>query len=384
MTLAADWLSRPATQALCHALEDAGFHALFVGGCVRDGIIGRPVSDIDIATDARPEQVIKIAETAGMRPVPTGIDHGTITVVADGFPHEVTTFRRDVETDGRRAVVAFSTRLEEDAERRDFTINALYADARGKVLDPLGDGLADLTARRVRFIGDPHDRIAEDYLRILRFFRFHAHYADPAGGMDADGLAACAEMADGLDGLSRERVGAEMVKLLAAPDPAPAVAAMVQAGILARVLPGADASALPVLVHLEDTLGLTPDPIRRLALLGGEAPAEMLRLSKAQAAGIENRRRYIGEAAGPGALGYYLGQQAGRDVLLLRAALFETGVPGADLELVRHGAAQTLPIRAADLQEKGLLGPALGAALREAETRWVASGFTLTKADLLA
>ena len=135
MKLEADWLTRPATQALCAALEGAGFHALFVGGCVRDGIIGRSVSDIDIATDARPERVMEVTQAAGMKPVPTGIDHGTVTVVAGGFPHEVTTFRRDVETDGRRAVVAFSERVEEDAERRDFTINALYADARGQVLD---------------------------------------------------------------------------------------------------------------------------------------------------------------------------------------------------------------------------------------------------------
>ncbi len=210
MKLEADWLQRPATQSLCDALETAGFHAFFVGGCVRDGIIGRAVSDIDIATDARPDRVMQIAKEAGMKPVPTGIDHGTVTVVVDGFPHEVTTFRRDVETDGRRAVVAFSDRIEEDAERRDFTMNALYADARGAVFDPLGTGIVDLKARHVRFIGDPHDRIAEDTLRILRFFRFHAHYADPDGGLDADGLAACAEMADGLAQLSRERVGAEI------------------------------------------------------------------------------------------------------------------------------------------------------------------------------
>ena len=384
MKLEADWLTRPATQALCAALEGAGFHALFVGGCVRDGIIGRSVSDIDIATDARPERVMEVTQAAGMKPVPTGIDHGTVTVVTGGFPHEVTTFRRDVETDGRRAVVAFSERVEEDAERRDFTINALYADARGQVLDPLGQGLPDLEARRVRFIGDPRDRIEEDYLRILRFFRFHAHYADPAGGLDAEGLAACAGMAEGLDGLSRERVGAEMVKLLSAPDPAPAVAAMTQAGILARVLPGADATALPVLVHLEGQHRLSPDPVRRLALIGGENATEALRLSKSQASGIANRRARIGDVAGAGALGYHLGDQAGRDVVLLRAALFGTGVTQADLDAVAHGAAQTLPIRAADLQAKGLSGPALGEALRAAEARWIASGFTLTKPDLLA
>jgi len=384
MILRTNWLTRPATQAVCAALEQAGFHALFVGGCVRDGIIGRAVTDIDIATDARPEQVMQITEAADMKPVPTGFDHGTVTVVADGFPHEVTTFRRDVETDGRRAVVAFSERVEEDALRRDFTMNALYADARGAVIDPLGTGISDLTARRVRFIGDPHDRIAEDYLRILRFFRFHAHYADPSGGLDADGLAACAEMASGLEKLSRERVGAEMVKLLGAPDPGPAMAAMVQSGVLARVLPGADATALPLLVHLEGEAGLSPDPVRRLALLGGQDMAVALRLSKAQASGIANRQKRIGDAAGPGALGYFLGEQAGRDVVLLRAALFEAAVTKADLAAVTHGAAQVCPVRAADLKTTGLSGPDLGQALRAVEARWIASDFSLSKADLLA
>jgi len=383
MILQANWLSRPATQGLCAALEAAGYHALFVGGCVRDGIIGRAVTDIDIATDARPERVMQITRDVGMKPIPTGIDHGTVTVVVNGYPHEVTTFRRDVETDGRRAVVAFSERVEEDALRRDFTMNALYADARGAVMDPLGSGIADLTARRVRFIGDPHDRIAEDYLRILRFFRFHAHYADPAGGLDAEGLAACAEMAEGIKQLSRERVGAEMVKLLAAPDPGPGVAAMAQAGVLARVLPGADASRLSLLIHLEGIAGLAPDPIRRLALLGGQDMADALRLSKAQASGIANRRNRIGDAAGPGALGYFMGEQAGRDVVLLRAALFETTVSEADLAAVARGAAQVCPVRAADLKSAGLAGPALGQALRDLQARWIASDFSLSKAELL-
>jgi poly(A) polymerase len=384
MIVQADWLTRPATQALCAALEAAGFHPHFVGGCVRDGIIGRAVTDIDIATDARPEQVMQIAAAADMKPIPTGIDHGTVTVVVAGYPHEVTTFRRDVQTDGRRATVAFSTQVEEDALRRDFTINALYADARGVVSDPLGSGLADLQARRVRFIGDPHDRIAEDYLRILRFFRFHAHYAAASGGPDADGLAACAEMADGIDRLSRERVGAEMVKLLAAPDPGPAMAAMVQAGVLARVLPGADATALPVLIHHEAAAGLASDPVRRLALLGGQDVTDALRLSKAQASAIANRRKRIGDVAGPGALGYFMGAQAGRDVVLLRAVLFEIGATKADLAAVARGAQQVCPLRAADLQSLGLSGPDIGIALRKAEARWIASDFSLTKADLLA
>ena len=194
MKLEAEWLHHAGTVALCTALEQAGYQALFVGGCVRNGLIGAEVQDIDIATDARPEKVIELSHAANLRPIHTGIEHGTITVIAQSRPLEVTTFRRDIETDGRRAVVAFADGIEEDAKRRDFTMNALYAGRNGEVLDPTGQGLDDLQARRLRFIGLPEDRIREDYLRILRFFRFHAWYADPQGGFDADGLAACAAL----------------------------------------------------------------------------------------------------------------------------------------------------------------------------------------------
>lgn len=242
MKISGDWIQHPGTQALCAALAAEGFRALFVGGCVRNALLGVPVADIDISTDALPETVTNIANRAGFRVVPTGLEHGTVTVLAHGEAHEVTTFRRDVETNGRHAVVAFSTDVTEDAARRDFTMNALYAESSGLVIDPLG-GLPDLLARRLRFVGDAEARIREDYLRILRFFRFHAVYGDPEGGLDAEGYAACAANAEGIDELSRERVGAEMRKLLGARDPAPSVAAMAQAGILARVLPGADSRA---------------------------------------------------------------------------------------------------------------------------------------------
>ncbi|MFL9503520.1 CCA tRNA nucleotidyltransferase, partial [Rhodopseudomonas palustris] len=298
MKVAGDWLAEEGTQALCAALETAGHRALFVGGCVRNALLGVPVADVDIATDARPETVSVIAEKAGFRVVPTGIDHGTVTVIAKGVPHEVTTFRRDVETDGRRAVVAFSTRIEEDAARRDFTMNALYADRSGAVIDPLG-GLPDLRARRVRFVGDAEARIREDYLRILRFFRFHAQYGDPDQGLDAEGLAACAALSAGIETLSRERIGAEMRKLLAAPDPAPSVAAMAAAGVLAQVLPGADPRMLAPLVHLEGS-----EPIRwlrRLAVLGGEDVTEALRLSRAEARDLAALRAALGGTDGPAA-----------------------------------------------------------------------------------
>lgn len=384
MILQANWIHGAGTQSLCRAFANRGYSILFVGGCVRDGVLERHVSDIDLSTNARPEQVMQIAEDAGFRAIPTGIDHGTVTVIAGNIAHEITTFRRDIETDGRRATVAFTNQIEDDAKRRDFTINALYADALGQVIDPLGTGLSDLQAKRLRFIGDPHDRIGEDYLRILRFFRFHAHYANPADGIDADGLAACAEMVEGLEQLSRERVGAEMRKLLQAPDPGQAVAAMVQSGVLMRVLPGSNATALPLLIHLENFAGLAPDYIRRLALLGGADVVQALRLSKHDAAGIANRRKMIGATAQAGELGYRLGAEAGLDVVLLRAALMEMTVTQDDLDRVARGAQQVCPVRPVDLQAIGLSGPALGVAHRQIIARWIASDFTLTKAQLLA
>lgn len=381
MKIAADWLTTEATQAVCAMLENAGHQALFVGGCVRNALLDLPVSDIDIATDALPNQVMALAKDAGLKAVPTGIDHGTVTVVSHHQPYEITTFRKDLQTDGRRAVVAFSQDVEDDARRRDFTMNALYARADGTVIDPL-NGLFDLRARRLRFIEDAARRIEEDYLRILRFFRFNAWYGDPAGGLDAGALAAIADHLNGLASLSNERVGAEMLKLLAAPDPCIAVASMGRTGVLAAVLPGADDHALGPLVHLEETAGVAPDALRRLAALGGEDAVDRLRLSRAQAKQLDLLRRMIGSSTPPAELGYRHGAAAGRDVLLLRAAMLDAPFDPLDVATVDKGAAAQFPLSAADFQPE-LSGPALGQALKEAEQTWIDSGFTLSRKALL-
>jgi len=371
-----DWLTQPKTQAVCAALTQDGAQALFVGGCVRNWLLGVPVRDIDIATDATPDRVIALARAAGLRSVPTGIDHGTVTVVSGGIPHEVTTFRRDIETDGRHAVVTFSTDVAEDAARRDFTMNAIYATPAGELLDPL-HGLPDLRARCVRFIGRAEDRIREDYLRSLRFFRFHAWYGDPHAGMDADALAAIAVNLDGLECLSRERIGAEMLKLLGAPDPAPAVAVMRQTGVLRAILPGADDTALGPLVHMTDGA----DPILRLAALGRGFDVT-LRLSKAQA----RRAALLRDAAEQGnapVLGFHLGAKDACAALFLRAALMGQPVNPQDLVAAQHAANQVFPLKAADLMP-GIRGQELGSMLKKLEADWIASGFALTRADLLA
>lgn len=377
MRLAAEWLARPGLRAVVEAL---GRRCYFVGGCVRNTLLGQPVTDIDLATPLLPEEVVRRIEAAGLKAVPTGIEHGTVTAVAEGVGYEVTTFRADVETDGRRAKVRFSTDLAEDAGRRDFTMNALYAEPGGEIIDPVG-GLPDLKARRVRFIGAPEARIREDYLRILRFFRFTAWYG---AEIDADGLAACAALADGIEGLARERIGHEMRRLLAAPDPAPAVAAMAAAGVLMRCLPGAEPALLAPLVHIEGACGAAPDWLARLAALGGEEPEARLRLSRAEAKALEAIRRLIAAPMPVAAAAHLHGPRAARAMALVRAAAGGPPPPaGLEGEIAR-GAAAEFPLTGADLVAAGMRpGPGVGAALEAARRRWIESDFSLDKQALL-
>ncbi|ODT59650.1 MULTISPECIES: CCA tRNA nucleotidyltransferase [Paracoccus] len=362
-------LSDPALMRVLDALTAQGDRALLVGGAVRNALLGQPIDDIDIATDAPPQRTVALARAAGLRAVPTGIDHGTVTLVASGRGFEVTTFRRDVETDGRHAVVAFSTDLAEDAARRDFTMNALYADRDGTVIDPMG-GLPDLAARRLRFVGGPDARIAEDYLRILRFFRFFARYghqADPAA------VAACAVHRDGLSRIARERIGAELKKLLAAPDPGPAVGLMAQTGVLAVLLPDATPDRLAALLAAEPMPG---GWLRRLAALCTVTPD--LRLSRADQRALNALQRARGWSLDEAA--FRMGADLATDHALLVAA---DGHPlPADWQArIARGADAPLPIAATDLAP--LQGPALGRALKAAEAAWIASAFTLPAPALI-
>ncbi len=374
-----DWISEPGTVAVMEMLGGAGFQAYFVGGCVRDAIAGRPVSDIDIATDAHPEDVARLAQANGLHHVPTGIEHGTVTVVC-GRAYEVTTFRRDVETDGRRAVVAFSQTLEEDARRRDLTINAIYADRHGEITDPVG-GQVDLVASHVQFIGEAEERIREDYLRSLRYFRFYALFGDEAQGPDPHALAAISANLAGLDTISKERIGVELLKMLSAPAPAPAVASMAQTGALMAVLPGADHKPLAPLVHFEGQFGLAPDPLRRLAAIVGENPTAAMRLSRADAKDWASVSGAARNGMGPGEAGFRLGRTRGTDAVLVGAALMENEPQAGFLEKVAHGADAQFPLKAADLRP--LAGKELGQKLKALEAKWIASDFALSKAELL-
>jgi poly(A) polymerase/tRNA nucleotidyltransferase (CCA-adding enzyme) len=377
----APWLVAPSARAVCDAIAAGGHQIFYVGGCVRNALLGMPVSDVDLSTSALPQQVIALTEAAGLKAVPTGIDHGTITVVSDGTGYEVTTFRRDVETDGRRAIVAFSKDIADDARRRDFTMNALYADADGNVIDPLG-GVSDLCARRVRFIEDADRRIREDYLRTLRYFRFHAWYGDTSEGMDAEALAAIGSNLAGLETLSAERVGAEMKKLLAAPEPSTSLAAMARTGVLGTIIPGSDIRFVLLMIHGAETLGLAPDWMGRLVALGGTAVPELLRLSK------QEQRRYapIHDAAYQGTslnrIAFEHGADDATQAYLIRCALSESLPQAVDIAAFTRAAAQVFPVTAADLMP-AYEGAALGARLAALKTAWIASGFTLGKAELL-
>lgn len=375
-----EWLTSAATQAVFDAFEAKGIALYCVGGCVRNALLRRPVADVDMCTPAPPETVQRICSDAGLKTIPTGISHGTITAVSEGSTFEITTFRKDVETDGRHAIVAFSGDIEDDARRRDFTINALYADRAGTVVDPL-NGLPDLHAGRLRFIDDPVARIREDYLRILRFFRFYARFAQESP--DPDTLDAIARNTDGIAHLSSERVTAELLNLLGAPDPSQSIAIMQQTGVLSAVLPGADPRFLAPLLHVEAPLGLAPDPVLRLASLAGSECLSDLRLSNAQRKKIADLQMEAVSGYGPEALGATLGQCVGVQAVALRCAMMSVPPAPTDVQHVKWGADQIFPVRASDLQPD-YAGPALGARLRQLKAAWLVSGLTLSKDALLS
>jgi len=366
----ADWTQRPDLAALVATLGPN--QARYVGGAVRDTLLGIPVKDVDIATPLEPQTVMQRLKDAAIPAVPTGIEHGTITAVLPHGPVEITTLRHDVSTDGRRATVAFARNWQDDAARRDFTINALYADpATGEIFDWFG-GLADLAARRVRFIGDPHQRIREDHLRILRYFRFQARF----GSVPADTASenACAELAATLKGLSRERVGMEMMNLLSLADPAPTVARMAELGVLKVVLPEADVAALAALIAQENQQAIAPDAVRRLAaLLPADVPLAEAVASRFRLSGAQKKRLALAAARSGGEtearpLAYRLGIDAALDRLL---------IAGADAAELRDWAIPQFPLKGGEIVARGIkAGPDVARVLRQVENGWIAAGFT--------
>jgi poly(A) polymerase len=367
----AEWMQREGLARLAETLG-AG-NVRWVGGAVRDTLLGKPVKDIDAATPLTPDEVIARLDAAGIRSVPTGIDHGTVTAVLAGGPVEITTLRQDVSTDGRRATVAFSHDWREDAARRDFTINALYADPETLELFDYFDGLSDLAEGRVRFVGDPRRRIREDHLRILRYYRFQARFG---ATLDREAEEACRGLAPTLKGLSRERVGWELQQLLAVDDPTATVVRMFQEGVLGVVLPETgdqEVVAFEKLVEAERAVGLAPSPIRRIAALLPAEPrvaeqvAARLRLSTAQKKRLTAAADRGMPPGDPRALAYRLGREAAIDRLLLAG---EDSGPIVDWPIPE------LPLKGGEIVARGVAaGPEVARILQAVERRWIAEGF---------
>lgn len=381
------WMAAPAPAAVFAALAAGGAPARFVGGCVRDAVLGLPINDLDVCTPAAPERVLELAQAAGLKAVPTGIEHGTVTVVAHHTPVEVTTLRRDVETDGRRAVVAFTDDWAEDAARRDLTLNALYLDPDGTVYDPIGGGLDDARAGRIRFVGDPETRIREDVLRILRFFRFWARFGREP--LDPDGVAACSALAGRIPSLSGERVWSELRRLLVARRAGEALRAMTAAGVTGRLWPGSgdDRVALAAMA-LEAGLALEPDPLRRLAALVADPAAagpavDRLRLSRAEAVRLHRAltvdgRPAVGDRERRARI-YRAGGIAYLDARLLRAAATDQPAETLrrDADIASAWVPPRFPIGGHDVAALGIpQGPATGRLLKAVEEAWIADDFS--------
>jgi poly(A) polymerase len=368
----AGWVQRAGLRVLTNALGADNIR--WVGGAIRDSLLGVEVNDVDCATTLLPDAVIDRCREAGIRTVPTGIDHGTITAILDDGPVEITTLRRDVSTDGRRATIAFASDWREDAARRDFTINALYAHPETLEISDYFGGREDLEARRVRFIGNAEARIREDHLRILRYFRFHARFGSK---IDPEAEAACSDLAQTLKGLSRERVWAELQGILGLPDPAAVVTRMRELGVLPVILPEACApglDALGRLVEQERKSQIAPDPVRRLAALlpphaeTAEAVAARLRLSKAQRAHLCSlAERKPGDLECPRELAYFESIEIARDRLLLQ---------NGDLDSLSEWQPPHFPLKGGEIVARGVAaGPLVARTLRAVENRWVAEGF---------
>lgn len=373
-----DWMIVPETQAIFDVLQDkdAPPQILFVGGCVRNTILGRPPGDMDMATTHAPDDTMRRLQAVGIKVVPTGIDHGTVTAVVNGQPFEITTLRRDVETDGRHAVVAFTDDWVVDAKRRDFTMNTLLADHHGNIYDPLRRGIIDLEDGRVLFVGDPAQRIAEDYLRILRFFRFHALYG--AGAPDDAALAACRAAADKISTLSRERITQEMTKILLAGDPSETLIQMFEHNVMVDYLhPEFQPGVMAQLCGIQQRLGSIMLESRLVVLCAGDSGfmrivEKYLLLSNAQTKNLESLFRAIDDPADIRERLFRYGRAIGGQSALLLAALKGVKIDEARMDIIRDWDIPVYPLTGADLKKLGVAeGPEMGRILREVEIWWI-------------
>ena len=380
MKISADWLNKPSTRLVMERLISRGYQAYFVGGCVRNTLLNIEATDIDIATSAHPTKVLEIMENAQLKALPTGIEHGTVTVVADKRNYEVTTLREDIETDGRRAKIKFSESILADAKRRDFSINAIYCEQDGTILDPL-DGIADIVGKRIKFIGDPYARIKEDYLRILRFFRFLALFSKEDGTYEIE-IAALNDLRDGLDTVAAERKSDEILKLFAAPNLKYSIFLMEKANICSKIFDTYDYGSIKNLEKLETQLEVAPCATRRLAAYTDDNLKSQLRFSNKIAKAHKVLREQATSQKDAAELSYRYNEKLALDSILVRSSLHGTEPSENVFSRIKLGSVSKFPVKSADLTEY-FSGPKLGEMLAYLEQKWIESDFTLSKEKLL-
>jgi len=381
MKISASWLRNPSTQSIMEILISDGHKAYFVGGCVRDTLFNLTTTDVDIATSAHPKKVLEIMKKAGLKAIPTGIDHGTVTVVADQQSYEITTFREDIETDGRKAKVKFSKSLTEDAKRRDFSINAIYCEQDGTILDPLG-GLTDIEEKRITFIGDPYERIKEDYLRILRFFRFAALFSTNKKFLEIE-ISALSDLRDGLDTISAERKSDEIFKLFATPNLIFSISLMEKTNIISKVFHTYYFNCLATLQDIESRHEISPCATRRLAAYTEDNLKLHLRFSNKTAKTHKILRDEAKGSKGAAELSYRYNEKLALDIVLVRASLQGTEFSKEIFNQIKLGSTVEFPIKSSDIAEY-FSGPKLGEILAFLEQKWIESDFTLNRTKLLA
>lgn len=376
------WLRNPSAQKLSKLYKNFGYQVLFVGGCVRNTILKMPVTDIDLATDAQPEEIIKIAKENNIRFVPTGLAHGTITLIIDNKNYQITTFRTDFDHDGRYAKVEFTESLLLDASRRDLTINALYCNHVGEVIDPL-NGLDDIKKQKIKFIGNPNERIKEDNLRILRFFRFQAIYGNKNLEIDSIALEACHNHKSKLAALSKERITSELRKILSAPNPLEVIIKMNETGVLNELFQNVSIDSLEAYLKTEEKFKININWLGRLLSLQVTQEEESLKLTRCEFKFLKQTKSAIENQIHVLEFSYYNGVENGKIYSILQNFRHNIILSKNLLNQINSLATKKFPITAKDLMPE-IRGKKLGEALRSLEDRWIKSNFTLSKKELLA
>jgi len=382
MQINSEWIKSKSLQNILKIFKKADHNAYLVGGCVRNSILNLPVNDIDISTDAKPEETLDLFKTGSFKATPTGFSHGTVTVVSEGIPYQITTMRSDQNTDGRHANVSFSDNIKADAERRDFTINALYADPTGKIIDPI-EGLKDFQPLKIKFIGNANNRIQEDYLRILRFFRFHAQFSDLVEDFERDALDAIKDNKNSLKFLSKERVWNELQKILLSKDPSRALLEMSKIGVLEKISINRGIKSIKNLISIEEKMGIKPEAIRRLVALTRDTEIKSLNLSRKEARKFSLLKSLLEKNFDPAELVYQFNKEIAQSMLAISTFNQGAKLNLIDVTKIEKACLYPCPISGAHLS-KYVSGEDVGVKLKEAQSIWIKSNFKSDSAKILS